>query len=166
MIEYTLLLASILLSIASVILATYSLLSLNRLKSRTELLMSALRSRSMRSYIKSLESSVKGRKRYLIVRFVVSGKELSKSHVQELLTKSYISLFGGRGLSLSGIKVVDYLEGERIAIIKFRSIEKWRLLTALGGLERICNGRVIPIPIKSCGTLRKAMEHVRKLKLR
>ncbi len=159
----SMLVATVALATAVVSLATSLLLtrSLSRKIGRISALTSALSSRAVRSFIKSTEAKRRVRKRYLVVKVI---GEADKSSLNRLILESIRVLYGSAVSSLYGTRVIDFDSKSMTAVIRLRSDGRWAVLAAVGAVENISGGSIILIPLRMCGTLRKAREYARRLK--
>jgi len=157
-------LTSLALSVVSLIMVTFLYRHNRVINSKMALLASALGSRAVKAYVKAVEARKerRERRRYLIVRLVYSGR-LSKAELESLIRNAYEKLYGSSRSSTAGLKVVDIDERIGTAIIRFKAPRKWEILAALGAVENLSEGRVVVIPLRVSGTLRKAKEYARRL---
>ncbi len=155
---------SLALSVVSLIIVTFLYRHFRAINSKVALLATALDSRAVKTYVKTVEARKEGRerRRYLIVRLVHPGK-LSKAELESFLLNAYGRLYGTSRSLTAGLKVMDLDEGRSTAIIRFKAPRKWEVLAALGAVEKLSEGKVVVIPWRVSGTLRKAKEYVRKL---
>jgi len=162
---------AVILAIAALLLSSVSIvivISLRRrykhLHSKITLLTSALDSRAIKAYVKTVEARKerRERRRYLTIRLVSSNK-LSKAELESLLLHAYEKLYGSSRALTAGLKVIDLDERAGTAIVRFKAPRKWEILAALGAVENLSDGKVIAIPLRISGTLRKAREYVKKL---
>ncbi len=157
-------LTSLILSVVSLIVVVFLYRHYRAVNSKVTLLASALGSRAVKAYVKTVEAREerRERRRYLIVRLVYSGK-LSEAELESLLLNAYGKLYGSSRSSTAGLKVMDLDERTGTATIRFKAPRKWEVLAALGAVENLSEGRVVVIPLRVSGTLRKAKEYVRRL---
>jgi len=160
----TLALTSLTLSVLSLIVVVFLYRHYRAINSKVTLLASALGSRAVKAYVKAVEAREerRERRRYLIVRLIHSGK-LGKAELESLILNAYRKLYGSSRSSTAGLKVMDLDEGTGTAIIRFKAPRKWEILAALGAVENLSEGKVIVIPLRVSGTLRKAREYIKRL---
>lgn len=160
----TLALTSLVLSVVSLTIVAFLYKRYRAVNSKVTLLASALGSRAVKAYVKTVEAREerRERRRYLIVRLIHSGK-LGKAELESLILNAYGRLYGSSRSSTAGLKVMDLDEGTGTAIIRFKAPRKWEVLAALGAVENLSEGKVVVIPLRVSGTLRKAKEYVRRL---
>ncbi len=135
--------------------------SLSRRIRRIEALASALTSRAVRSFIKSANAKRRVRKRYLVVRVVGS---VGRAELNNLLLNAVRTLYGSVASGVYGVRVVDFDQRSMTAIVRLRSDGRWAVLAAVGAVESVSKGSVALVPLRMCGTLRKAREYVRRLR--
>jgi len=157
-------LTSLALSIVSLIVVALLYRHYRIVNSKVTLLASALGSRAVKAYVKTVEARKerRERRRYLIIRLIYSGK-LGRVELESLLLNAYEKLFGSSRSSTAGLKVMDLDKRTGTAIIRFKAPRKWEVLAALGAVENLSEGKVIVVPLRVSGTLRKAKDHVRRL---
>ena len=157
-------LTSLTLSIISLIVVAFLYRHYRIVNFKVTLLASALGSRAVKAYVKTVEARKERgeRRRYLIIRLIHSGR-LGRVELESLLLNAYGKLFGSSRSSTAGLKVMDLDERTGTAIIRFKAPRKWEVLAALGAVENLSEGKVIAVPLRVSGTLRKAKEHVRRL---
>ncbi len=126
-------------------------------------LVKSLNSKAIKSYLRSIEERKKRkvRKRYLIFEVIYEGhvKELDISFLSKLIRDCYRELFGSLDTSLSGIALINYDDKVKKGIIRYRSGYRAKLLLALALAQY--KERIILRPIRTTGTLRKAMMYLK-----
>ncbi len=141
--------------LASLILLTaYQHYILMKLRKRFDILVSALNSRTLKSYVKTVEARQKKKvvKRYLVVK-ALNGK-LDGRRLNAFIRKAVASLYGAATVSLADPKVLYVNEDRGKYVVRFRSPYRWKLLVALGLLQKTKG--IIIVPVKITGTLDKA----------
>ncbi len=133
------------------------------LNMKYEVLVKSLKMKNLKSYIKSIEerSRRRIRRRYLIFEVIAlsSYSKVSQDYLSKLIKDSYRELFGTLDTSLSGISLITYNNELRRGVIKFRSGYKAKLLLSLALAQY--RGRIILRPIRTTGTLRKALKYMK-----
>jgi len=152
------------LSAISLVIVLYLYRCCRGVNSRVTLLASALGSRAVKAYVKTVEAREerRERRRYLVVRLIHANK-LGKAGLESLLLNAYEKLFGSSRTLTAGLKVIDLDEGAGTAIVRFKAQRKWEVLAALGAVENLSEGKVMVIPLRISGTLRKAKEYVKRM---
>ncbi len=166
MINYSLFVAiivSLTLSIILLILVLRLYRDVRILNRKYDSLIRSLNSKAIKSYLKSIEERKKRkvRKRYLIFEVIHEGnvKELNTSFLNKLIKDCYRELFGSLDISLSGIALVNYDNKIRKGIIRYRSGYRAKLLLTLALAQY--KERIILRPIRTTGTLRKALTYLK-----
>lgn len=143
---------------ASVLALFYARVTYRKLR----LVLEGLNSRTLKQMIKKLEVRAKQKKRYIIVRLVMSGKSLDCRELQEYLKEAFVELYGKVDYSRASPKVLHLDTSTSKAIIRIRAQHKWKVLTALAILER--KGLVKSfIPERTTGTYKKARKYLKTL---
>ncbi len=155
---FTILLALI---VASLAISVISLIYTASVRSKLRILLMSIKARTLKSYIKSLEERKKVRRRYLVFEFI-SEESIERHEFEELVKRYFKELFGSVELTKAGISVVILDKKICKGIIKFNSIYRSKILTALALLQ-IRNGIIIH-PLRTTGTLKKALRYAKLVK--
>lgn len=137
------------------ILFTYML---NR---RVKLLYQAIGSKAVLKVLRSSALKRRLRKRYMIFE-VLSEGYLRRDELEKELRSTFRNLFGELHLARSSLSIQYYDERLRIGILKYNHVYRFKVLVALGLIRRVGSLKTMLIPIRTTGTLRRALTYVRK----
>ena len=153
----------IILIMISLCIGSISLILVLKTRKLIELFRLSLKSRLLRSYIKSIEMSKKRRlrKRYMVFELITYGKNLniSKEELDALIKKCFRELFGLLELSRSGLSLVVIDKNKFRGILRYNSTYRTKVLMALALLQM--REGIIFNPLRTTGTLRKALRYTR-----
>jgi ribonuclease P/MRP protein subunit POP5 len=145
-------------SFSSLLIAVYSIAIVLRMSG---LLHAILSTASVNHRIrKALEkASQKPRKRYIV--FLVEASENVEEHS---LAKAIIEVgkevMGYDGLVDSGLHLVHYDPMNKLGVVRVRHTYKYHALAILGLIREIGGVKVRLIPLRTSGTLKRALKHV------
>lgn len=143
-------------SIASMIVAIYAVLTVRITRKKMDAILGSLTSKTIRAVIKQADTKQKKRvrKRYLVVKIVRPG-ELRKEQLQKSIVNAITELFGATSVSMTQPQVLYVNQSTKKVVIRFRAPAKWKVISSLGLLE--VNGEIITaIPERTTGTFKKA----------
>jgi len=145
--------ASIAVSLASL---AYTIATLRRVA----VLVSALDSRALKRYLRAAEARQRGRdrKRFIVFK-LLSGKGLGKDELDKLMKKSLRELFGSATVAVAGMSLADYDPIKGVGVVRVRASHKNHAILALSAIDVMTEGEVIVQPLRTTGTLRKAMKY-------
>ena len=151
----------ILLIIVGIALWTMLLtLIIYKLKKKIEILGKMLIRGVRRSYIKALEARKPRRKRYIVFE-VISNEIITSSELNHALKEEAEKLLGILGLSDITLKLIDFDEKFKRGIIRTDNHSKYVVLALLGLIRNINDKKVLLIPLKTTGTIKKARQLIR-----
>lgn len=131
-----------------------------KLKKRIEILGKMLVHGIRKSYIKALEARKPRRKRYIVFE-VISNETITASELNHTLGEEAEKLLGILGLSDITLKLIDFDEKLKRGIIRTDNYSKYIVLALLGLIRNIGNKKVLLIPLKTTGTIKKARQLIR-----
>jgi RNase P/RNase MRP subunit POP5 len=136
------------------LLVAYQYYLITRLRKRLDVLIAALNSKALKSYVKAVEARQKKKdvKRYLVVK-ALDGV-FDRRRLSTYIRKAIASLYGTATVSLADPEVLYVNKDRGKFVVRFRSPYRWKLLVALGLLQK--TEGVILVPIRITGTLDKA----------
>ncbi len=148
---------------AALAISIASLAYVLALRKRVNTLLSALNSRALRRYLKAVEARQRGRdrKRFIVFK-LLAGKGLSKEELEGLVRKSFKQLFGATALAVAGVSVAHYDPGRGVGVLRVRATHKNHAALALAAIDALTSGEVIVQPLRTTGTLRKAMKYAER----
>lgn len=154
--EYTAIVVATAALAISIVSLTYAVM----LRRYITVLLSALDSRALRRYLRAVEARQRGRdrKRFIVFK-LLTGKDLSKDDLEELVRKSFKQLFGTITLSVAGASIAHYDPERGAGVLRVRSTHKNHAILALAAIDVLTDGKVIIQPLRTTGTLRKAMKY-------
>ena len=152
----------IVLAVAAAALTTSaaSLVYVLMLRKRVNALLLALDSRALRRYLRAVEVRRRGRdrKRFIVFR-LLAGRGLGKDEFEGLVRRSFRQLFGTAALAVAGVSVAHYDPGRGAGVLRVRATHKNHAILALAAIDTLTGGEVIVQPLRTTGTLRKAMKY-------
>jgi len=152
--------------ITSLCVSIISFILILKVRKLVELFRLGLRSRLLRSYIKSIEVRKKRRlrKRYMVFEIINYGRSLniSKEELDTLVKKYFKELFGTTELSRSGLALITIDKSKFRGILKYHSTYRTKVLMTLALLQ-VKEGLIVN-PLRTTGTLRKALKYTRIIK--
>jgi len=104
------------------------------------------------------------RKRYMVFEIINYGKSLniSKEELDTLMKKYFKELFGTTELSRSGLALITIDKSKFRGILKYHSTYRTKVLMTLALLQ-VKEGLIVN-PLRTTGTLRKALKYTRIIK--
>ncbi len=155
-IEYMILAVAATALVISVVSLAYVLM----LRKYVTVLISALDSRALRRYLRAVEVRQRGRdrKRFIVFK-LLAGKGLSKDELEGLVKRSFRQLFGATALAVAGVSIAHYDPGKGVGVLRVRATHKNHAILALAAIDSLTDGEVIVQPLRTTGTLRKAMKY-------
>ncbi len=145
---------------AALAISIASLAYVLMLRKRITALLSALDSRALRRYLRAVEARQRGRdrKRFIVFK-LLAGKGLGKNELEGLVRMSFRQLFGTTALAVAGVSVAHYNPGKGVGVLRVRATHKNHAVLALAAIDALTDGEVIVQPLRTTGTLRKAMKY-------
>ena len=123
----------------------------------------ALNIRVLKRYVKAAEEIGRLRRRYLVFEVIANRDSATKEEVERRLKEAFKTLFGVFELSRAGIAVKFFDKELQRGVIRFNSSYRAKLLVSIGYAQYASKGSFIVVPIRTTGTLKKAVEYVTKL---
>ena len=145
---------------AALVISVASLAYVLMLRKYVTVLISALDSRALRRYLRAVEARQRGRdrKRFIVFK-LLAGKGLSKDELEGLVKRSFRQLFGATALAVAGVSIAHYDPGKGVGVLRVRATHKNHAILALAAIDSLTDGEVIVQPLRTTGTLRKAMKY-------
>jgi len=145
---------------AALVISVASLAYVLMLRKYVTVLISALDSRALRRYLRAVEARQRGRdrKRFIVFK-LLAGKGLSKDELEGLVRRSFRQLFGATALAVAGVSIAHYDPGKGVGVLRVRATHKNHAILALAAIDSLTDGEVIAQPLRTTGTLRKAMKY-------
>jgi len=148
------------LSLSSLILSVSLALFIYVLYRRISLILQAINGKAVEKVIKAVKNSRKLRKRYMIFE-VISDKDIDKNLLEDSIRNSFNSMFGKVHLARASLTIPYYDSKLRIGVLKFTHVYKYKVLTTLGIVRSVGNAKVLLVPIRTTGTLKKALKYLK-----
>jgi ribonuclease P/MRP protein subunit POP5 len=105
------------------------------------------------------QKPAKIRKRYIVFQ-VISKKSFDQRTVEDALRRAFRSLYGFKGLLQADPRLVYYDEKLNRGVIRIPHTYKYQTLAVLHTIREIDKDKVIILPVKTTGTIKKAREIV------
>lgn len=150
----------LLISLTSLILVTTLAVYVYRIHRRLNILIHAVRGKSVVKVLSALRMSKKRRKRYMVFE-VISDKEINSGLLDYEVRAAFRKLFGELHLARAAIAIQYFNSKTNMGVIKYSHLYKYKLLTSLGVVRKVGDVKVNIIPLKTTGTLRKALKYVK-----
>lgn len=131
------------------------------LNKKVKLLYQAINSKTILKVLRLSSLRRRLRKRYMIFE-VLSDGYLRRDELEKELRNTFKNLFGELHLIRSSISIQYYDERLRIGVLKYNHVYKFKILVALGLVRRVGSSKTMLIPIRTTGTLRKALTYIKK----
>ncbi len=152
--------AELLLSLISIILAAMLAVYVYRMSRKLSLLLQAVNSKTLAKMLATLKRSGRRRKRYMIFE-VVSDKEVSAGLLEYEVRAVFRKLFGDMHLARASLSIQYFDNRLNVGIIKFSHLYRHKTLAALGVMRTVGDAKVMIIPLRTTGSLRKALKYVK-----
>jgi len=106
---------------------------------------------------KPLDFSIsrKRRKRYLVFR-VISEKRIVHDEIEKTIKKALSNLYGAPSIKESMLSLVYYNDATGYGILRMDSEWKNRVIASLGFARSYMDNKLLIIPIRSTGTIKRA----------
>lgn len=149
-------LIAIVLSITSILVSAYILLSYRR---ELNLLRRLVKLLAKRKYKDVLGKTKKLRKRYIVFT-IVSEHSFSRKEIEEAVRKNINKVYGFIGLARADPKLVYYEPSLKKGVIRTSHLEKELVITALSLVREVNGKKLVIIPLKTTGTIKRAKKYL------
>lgn len=151
----------LLISLISLMLVATLFIYVYRVSRRLGLLLQAVKGRTIAKMLTALKSGGRRRKRYMIFE-LVSSKEVSAGLLEYEVRAAFRKLFGEVHLARAALSIQYFNNQLNIGVIKYSHTYKYKVLAALGVTKRIGDAKVMVIPLRTTGSLRRALKYIKK----
>lgn len=100
------------------------------------------------------------RRRYIVFFVVSDGGVIEPNSVEEAILRAVERLGGQLTVALGSIRLVYYHPEKKAGIIAATHDTKYLVLAAMGLVRRIGESRVVLVPVKTTGTVRRAKKSI------
>ncbi|MEM2444817.1 MAG: Rpp14/Pop5 family protein [Sulfolobales archaeon] len=150
----------LLISLISLMLTITLAIYVYRVERRLGLITEAIKSKSIMKVVNTLKMGKRLRKRYMIFE-VISEKEINSGLLEYEIRASFRRLFGELHLARAALALQYFNSKSSIGVIKHSHIYRYKLLASLGVVRKVGDFKVMIIPLRITGTLKKALEYVK-----
>ncbi len=151
------------LALASLIMIIFLLKQLFLIKKSLNEYADLLRIVLRKKYSEALKKMKKLRRRYIVFS-IISGEKIDKKELEETLREHLERLYGIIGLMRSDPQIVYYDPLLKRGVIRVRHVEKRLVIAALSTIREINGKKVLIIPVKTTGTIKKAKKYMYYIK--
>lgn len=109
----------------------------------------------------SQKAQYRPRKRYIIFR-LLSEKPMPPSRVEGLIRRQVRDLYGDYGIAESRLHLVYYNPGTGYGVVRTTQMWKDKLIVALSLLRSMDGSRILVIPVRVTGSIKRAREIIRE----
>lgn len=149
-------------SLLAITISLVLIFSTYLLSRRVKLLYQAIGSKTILKVLRSSTLRRRLRRRYMIFE-VLSEGYVGKDELERELRNKFKNLFGELHLTKSSLSIQYYDEKLRIGILRYNHVYRFKVLVALGLVRNVGSLKTMLIPIRTTGTLRKALTYVNKM---
>ncbi len=104
----------------------------------------------------ALEKIGRIRKRYIVFSVVSEGKPLTRKAIEEGIRRAFKELYGETILVRADPQIVYYEPSVKRGVIRVAHLYKDQMIALLGSIKNIDDTKVLIIPVKTTGTIKKA----------
>lgn len=160
--ELILLIIAVTVSTISLAFSLHSYLSVRRIKRVLEGLRT---SRSLKRLIKLTKERRRLRNRYIIFRVIPleTSSKINEDLLKNEVMNKFKEIFGAVNLRYAGIDIVYYDKEKLIGVFRVKHLFKLQLLAVLGLVKNISGSKIIILPIRTAGTVKKAKKYIRSI---
>lgn len=151
----------LLISLISLMLVATLFVYVYRVSRKLGLLLQAVSGKTIAKMLTALKSGGRRRKRYMVFE-LVSSKEVSTGLLEYEVRAAFRKLFGDVHLARAALSIQYFNNQLSIGIIKYSHTYRCKVLAALGVTRRVGDAKVMVIPLRTTGSLRKALRYVKK----
>lgn len=150
----------LIISLISLVVALTLAVYMYRMDRRLKMLTNAVSSKLIIKVLNTLKSKRRLRKRYMVFE-VLSNKRVGKGDLEHEIRNTFKKIFGDIQLARASISLTYYDENLSIGVIKFTHIYKYKVLASLGVIKNVGDTKVLIIPLRTTGSLRKALKYIK-----
>ncbi|MEM1601177.1 MAG: Rpp14/Pop5 family protein [Sulfolobales archaeon] len=154
----------LLISLISLMLVVTLFIYVYRVSRKLGLLLQAVRGRTIAKMLATLKSGGRRRKRYMVFE-LVSSKEVSAGLLEYEVRSAFKKLFGEVHLARAALSIQYFNNQLNIGVIKYSHTYRYKVLAALGVTRRVGDAKVMVIPLRTTGSLRRALRYVKKMEV-
>ncbi len=147
-------------SLISLVVVLTLAIYMYRVDRKLKMLTNAVSSKLIIKVLNTLKSKRKLRKRYIVFE-VLSSKSVGKGELEQEVRNTFKKIFGDIHLARASISLSYYDENLNIGVIKFTHIYKYKVLASLGVVKSVRDTKVLIIPLRITGSLRKALKYIK-----
>ncbi len=154
----------LIISLISLTLAVMLAVYTYRVSRKLELLLNAVRGKTIAKMITALRVRRKRRKRYMVFE-LMSDREVSAGLLEYEIRNTFKKLFGEVHLVRAALAVQYFNNQSNIGVIKYSHMYRYKVLAVLGVVRRVGDAKVMAVPLRTTSSLKRALKYVRSVEL-